>query len=322
MGISPLAFVPKSAAELQQLAHDYNVFDSASTVTTSDVTKFTKKGPPSLPTGFADCMSILHMLETVLKHFFTVRCDAWIKLRECRAELEKQGRLVMGNLSILGSLLPNTIWAIIKDLHQFFNTLSTKDDVDRDIPNAARSTLSLVAEQLCNLQHVQLLDMPTMLKAPFMLTVDPTTSAHSGNSTRSRNPKRGADTNAMLEEPPLHRPNSKDKKTNKVVKNYDPPGVLANDPELQQLLTKLPTVTLTSIAKAAGYDKFTSVPRGDLTKDACGPWIVKQQCVEDCFVSRKIGKNAHVPARDCSVEGCKILLHNLRPGIKSLLDSA
>jgi hypothetical protein len=322
LGVSPLAFVMKTAAEAQQLAFDYDILDAATTITTADITKLARKGPPPLPLGFFDFMQILDMQEAFLKAFFTVRCDAWLKFRNFKAALITKGPHVMGNTTLLGSIIPNTTWALIKDHNQFFTTVTERDQLDSEQPILPTSDLEFVAMQICNLQLVKMLDMPPLLAEPFRTKV--TMGSGPTKASGKAGGKRHSDTD--LEEPPItklgRQGNSDAKGGFEPVTNPDQPPVFANDALLTQLLQKFPRVTLNQVAKAAGYDKFADVPRGTLTTDACGPWIFKGKCVRNCVVSKRKGKNCHLTAAECSADGCKILLDNLRPGIQKLLSES
>jgi hypothetical protein len=144
-GLSPLAFLPKTFADMHDDKMVEEYYNEATVKTVTDACKHRTKGPPLIPMNDAELLRLNTRDVIVLKALFT----EWSALVRQEIELNRglhdQQMDLFSNPDSTREMIPNFIWAKIKARRNFFLTTCTQEMLDRPNeahPIVARATLN------------------------------------------------------------------------------------------------------------------------------------------------------------------------------------
>jgi hypothetical protein len=144
-GLSPLAFLPRTFADMHEDKTEEDYYQEATVKTIGDVRKHRTKGPLPIPANDAELLHLNQRDVIVLEALFT----PWSAL--VRQELDLNTGLVEQQMELFSNpestreMIPQLIWAKIKARRQFFLTTCTKEMLDcppGEHPRVARATLN------------------------------------------------------------------------------------------------------------------------------------------------------------------------------------
>ena len=314
-GLSPLAFLPKTFADMHddKMAEEY--YNEATVKTVTDVRKHRTKGPPPIPMNDAELLRLNTRDVIVLEALFT----EWSALVRQEIELNRglhdQQMDLFSNPDSTREMIPNFIWAKIKARRNFFLTTCTREMLDRPNeahPIVARATLNTHTLLFLSGTKVSIVGVPYQwLKQEEQQ--GPTKKArHSdtGKDDATKGGKPGNDGRYGKNDPWASTDTGTKPKAGPAGTNPAAPKIFATSTELNELVQKFPNLTLTHIAMAAGYKGPAALKTTGLKEETCLLWVCFGKC------TARWCRRTH-PAT-VSNEAAAHLYQQLLPGINKL----
>jgi hypothetical protein len=144
-GLSPLAFLPRTHADVHEenTAEDY--YQEATVKTVADVSKHHTKGPPPIPSNDADLIRLNACDVAILKALFTKWSSLVQQETALHDGLQEQQMDLFSRPDSTQEMIPQLLWAKIKARRTFFLTTCTKEMLDvppGSPPRIVRGTLT------------------------------------------------------------------------------------------------------------------------------------------------------------------------------------
>jgi hypothetical protein len=136
-GLSPLAFLPRTFADMHEDKTEEDYYQEATVKTIGDVRKHHTKGPPPIPANDAELLRLNQRDVIVLEALFTPWSALVHQELDLNTGLLEQQMELFSNPESTREMIPQLIWAKIKVHRQFFLTTCTKEMLDR--PPAGRA---------------------------------------------------------------------------------------------------------------------------------------------------------------------------------------
>jgi hypothetical protein len=307
-GISLLAVSMRSFAAQERERLDEANFERATAKTPEAVRKHTEKGPPPIPTTIAELLELIVSFIVLTKGLFTDRCSLVIQLEDLRETLRERQQKLLGDPTAAKELIPQLVWAIICASQEFFETVSTREDVDPPEdgygPSFAQAELSIHTSMFKAGYKLQLADIPEqwMSKSP------PTPTEHPRSN--QRNPQANTDSERRRGGNPF-RPNGPGEAAAGVHPN--PPRALQTA-DFKTIKETIPHLLLSDVTLEAGLNGGpSSLNRGTWPNNLCLNWAIMGAC------QRSGCRFQHPKSLDNT--SAATVYQQLEPGIKRLMET-
>jgi hypothetical protein len=318
-GFSPLAFLPKTHADVHEETVAEEHYHEANTKTVMDVRKHRTRGPPPIPTNDAELLRLITRDVTVLTGFFT-RWSSLVKQEQALNEgIQAQQMDLFSRPDSTRDLIPHCLWAKLRARRKFFQQTCTREMLDVPPEEAPRIALaSLTGHTMLFLSgtKVELVGVPYQWLRAENPHGPPKKARHSNDDhqgtqwggTPRQDGRHGGQENPWETEETQQK--TKAKETGPGGRNTNGPPAFAQSTELNDLLRKHPMVSLRMIAVAAGFSNTAALPTAGLPQGCCLLFV----CLGKCAYNKCDRQH---PAR-VDHEAATKLYKALLPGINKL----
>jgi hypothetical protein len=278
-GLSPLAFLPRTFADIHedQVAEDH--YNEATVKTVMDVRKHRTKGPPHIPMNDAELLRLNLRDVVILEALFTEWSALVRQEKELHAGLQDQQMELFSNPESTKEMIPNLMWAKIKARRQFFLTTCTREMLDRPEgahPIVARANLNTHTLLFLSGTKVSIVGVPSQWLKREEQQGPAKKAKQEGTTTAGAPPADGRYGNANPWTQPTDPPSKPAAKA--MGRNPAGPPIFAQSTEVNDMLRKFPKVTLTQVAVAAGLAGAAAITTTGLADNTCLLWVVFGNC--------------------------------------------
>ncbi len=313
-GLSPLAFLPRTHAEVHNDNVETEYYEEATTKTVGDVRKHRTKGPPEIPTNDAELLRLNNRDVVVMEALFTKWSSLVIQEKELNEGLRMQQMDLFSHPDATKEMIPTLLWAKIKARRQFFSKTCTRTMLEGegpdDEPTVARAQLSAHTMLILMGAKVSLVGIPSQWLSPPDGGGPTKRARHNDDEGPSKSAGRYGKASKPWETTGAPAKPSAGGEAAGI--NPAGPPVFADSKEVNELLKRHPKIPLTKVANAAGFRNAAELPTEGLPKNVCLLWI----CFGRCNSTKC--ERTHPATVDSS--GASKLYKTLLPGITKILE--
>jgi hypothetical protein len=291
-GFSPLAFMPRTHAEVTEDNANADHYAEANIKTVSDVKKHRTKGPPPIPNNDAELLRLNTRDVTVLKAFFT----EWSSLVQQETDLNDGLHDLQTDLfsrpESTRKMIPQLMWAKIKARRNFFLTTCTREMIDvppERHPIIAKAKLNAHAVLFLSGTEITIAGVPNQ----WLDDSDkqgPTKKQKSSGSGQAggsgsgppRNDGRYGNGGTPFETNDSNRRPADQARRQVAGEFNNGPPAFAQSNEIKALLRKHRDVQLGMVAVAAGFPGGSKdLPTDGIPNNCCLLWLCFGKCGSD-----------------------------------------